>query len=392
MTRLKSTRSIFSGRDGRRRLAVDVGATSSTCRAAASGSSSRSAESTRPATGSLLQLERQRAGVDPRQLEQVVDEQRERPHLLAQRRQVVVRLVARPSSIASIIACIEASGVRRSWLAQATSSRRASKSCSMLAAIALNESASCAISLGAARRARAPTGRRRRARAEASPTRRIDCDDPAREQERRRRRPPWRSRRRRRGSSGRRPCGTSPSPRRARRRAARRPRRARARRAGATRSARRAARRRRASADARLAPATTSARPITGRAGSRRPRRSAGGAGGRGRPRASRAGGGCARSPCRCRAPAAWPQTRSMRWSREKTRRGFEARNQSRSNSRAVSVDRLARPRHLAARRRRATTSPNSSRSGRRRRAPSERRSTVRTRAASSRGENGFVT
>ena len=35
---------------------------------------------------------------------------------------------ASPSSIASSIACIEASGVRRSWLAHATSSRRASNS------------------------------------------------------------------------------------------------------------------------------------------------------------------------------------------------------------------------------------------------------------------------
>ena len=36
------------------------------------------------------QLERERAGVDPGQLEQVVDEHRERPHLVAQRRQVVL--------------------------------------------------------------------------------------------------------------------------------------------------------------------------------------------------------------------------------------------------------------------------------------------------------------
>ena len=46
---------------------------------------------------------------------------------------------ASPSLIASIIACIEASGVRRSWLAHATSSRRASKRRSIESAIALND-------------------------------------------------------------------------------------------------------------------------------------------------------------------------------------------------------------------------------------------------------------
>ena len=63
--------------------------------------------------------------------------------------------------------------MRRSWLAQATSSRRASKSCSMLAAIVLKESASCAISFAppvGARAARSPAA----SRAEASPTRRIE--------------------------------------------------------------------------------------------------------------------------------------------------------------------------------------------------------------------------
>jgi hypothetical protein len=33
----------------------------------------------------VLKLERQRAAADPRQLEQVVDERRERPHLVVQR-------------------------------------------------------------------------------------------------------------------------------------------------------------------------------------------------------------------------------------------------------------------------------------------------------------------
>ncbi len=54
----------------------------------------------------------------------------------------------RPSSSASSIACMFASGVRRSWLAQATSSRRASNRRSRLAAISLNEAARSATSAG----------------------------------------------------------------------------------------------------------------------------------------------------------------------------------------------------------------------------------------------------
>jgi hypothetical protein len=46
------------------------------------------------------------------------------------------------------IACIEAIGVRRSWLAQATSSRRASKSAARREAISLKEAASWASSAG----------------------------------------------------------------------------------------------------------------------------------------------------------------------------------------------------------------------------------------------------
>ena len=40
----------------------------------------------------LTQLERKHAGVDPRELEQVVDERRQHPQLVADRRQVFVRL------------------------------------------------------------------------------------------------------------------------------------------------------------------------------------------------------------------------------------------------------------------------------------------------------------
>ena len=77
---------------------------------------------------------------------------------------------ARPSSSASSIACMFASGVRRSWLAQATSSRRASNSRSRLAAISLNDAARSATSAGpdsgartreVAGRERAPTRRAR---------------------------------------------------------------------------------------------------------------------------------------------------------------------------------------------------------------------------------------
>ena len=64
-----------------------------------------------------------------------------------------------------------ASGVRRSWLAQATSSRRASKSRSRLAAISLNEAARSAISAGpdgGARTLRSPRARRPEASRTAS--------------------------------------------------------------------------------------------------------------------------------------------------------------------------------------------------------------------------------
>ena len=66
---------------------------------------------------------------------------------------------ASPSSSASIIAFIAATGVRRSWLAQATSWRRASKTSSTFAAISLNDAA----------RSRARRSRRVDARALRSP-------------------------------------------------------------------------------------------------------------------------------------------------------------------------------------------------------------------------------
>ena len=66
-----------------------------------------------------------------------------------------------PSCRASSIAWMFASGVRRSWLAQATSSRRASNNRSRLAAIWLNDAASSSISAGpvlGARTVRSPSG------------------------------------------------------------------------------------------------------------------------------------------------------------------------------------------------------------------------------------------
>ena len=70
---------------------------------------------------------------------------------------------ARPSSIASSMAVIDATGVRRSWLAAAMSSRRASKRLSSSEAIALNELPSLASSRGppvGARTVRSPCARR----------------------------------------------------------------------------------------------------------------------------------------------------------------------------------------------------------------------------------------
>ena len=80
---------------------------------------------------------------------------------------------ASPSSSASSIACMFASGVRRSWLAQATSWRRASKSPSTLAAISLKLVASSASSVGPSSGARAARSPRARA-ADAERTRSIE--------------------------------------------------------------------------------------------------------------------------------------------------------------------------------------------------------------------------
>ena len=103
---------------------------------------------------------------------------------------------ASPSSIASIIACIDASGVRRSWLAHATSSRRASKSRSIESAIALTERATSATSTGplvgrACREISGGETTRRLAQAverSADPARERQCDDQRAQRRRRRHR------------------------------------------------------------------------------------------------------------------------------------------------------------------------------------------------------------
>ena len=59
-------------------------------RARASASTPRRQDGRAPASSRLAQLERERAAVDPGELEEVVDERRERANLVAQRGQVVV--------------------------------------------------------------------------------------------------------------------------------------------------------------------------------------------------------------------------------------------------------------------------------------------------------------
>ena len=110
-----------------------------------------------------LAVGRDGVGVELGELEEVVDQHRHGPHLVVDRRHVVLGR-HQPSSTASSIACRAASGVRRSWLAQATSSRRTSKRRSRFAAIsfiAAARSANSAVELrrahgGRARPPRAP--------------------------------------------------------------------------------------------------------------------------------------------------------------------------------------------------------------------------------------------
>ena len=101
-----------------------------------------------------MQLECESTGVNARELEEVVDEQR-KGRTCSRRTGTYSPGSPRPSSSASSIACMLASGVRRSWLAQATSSRRVSKRRPRFAPISLKDAASSATSAGPPSGARA---------------------------------------------------------------------------------------------------------------------------------------------------------------------------------------------------------------------------------------------
>ena len=156
--RLSSTRSIFSGAKRAVPSSVDARGEldASPSRIGLDAAQARLDDRLESAA---RELEGERTRVDACQLEKVVDE-RARAPAPAPERGKARRGSTRPSSSASSIACMLASGVRRSWLAQATSSRRASKSRSRLAAISLNETARSRDLRRAAARAPAPPGRR----------------------------------------------------------------------------------------------------------------------------------------------------------------------------------------------------------------------------------------
>ena len=262
-------------------------------RSRASASTPRSEASTAPAIGASSSSRPSAPCVDLRELEEVVDQGGERVRLLLERRQRLGRCHHTVWS-ASNIAWMFASGVRRSWLAQATSSRRASNSRSRLAAISLNDACEVVELRGAgARRAHGEVAVGQAPRSVADRVDRVDdraAQPEPGEDGHGARRPP-----RRRGSSRRRPCGTSPSRTGARPRAEGRRRTRRGRRSAGERwaVARSATARRKPMPS--VATATTTAFQITARACSRRPRRSGDGPGATGRPRSSPATG--ARAP-----------------------------------------------------------------------------------------------
>ena len=124
VSRLSSTRSTWSG--AQRTTGVSPRRWSSvTPRARASASTPRMQECTRGATAatcSHARARRRRSGRARRGRRQVC-----RVGARAPAEAQVLLGCASPSSIASSMALIDATGVRRSWLAAATSSRRASK-------------------------------------------------------------------------------------------------------------------------------------------------------------------------------------------------------------------------------------------------------------------------
>ena len=230
--------------------------------------------------------------------------------------------------------------MRRSWLAHATSSRRASNRRSRLAAISLKDAARSATSAGpdsGARTLRSPAAtcadasrtrstEREIERARTRPAITATVADAGRDGEdldvvaHVERHPAGEQHGREREADGERGEAGELQPQ-AREEAKEhdraqpdRERRARRRR-GRSRSSRRASR---------------------ARAGSRRPTPSGDGAARTDRPRSSP----CSRRTCTVTVPvssaASYPQTRLMSWSRPKTRRGWLARNQRRSNSFAV--------------------------------------------------------
>ena len=301
------------------------------------------------------------------------------------------RSVASPSSIASSIAVIEAIGVRRSWLAAATSSRRASKRLSRFAAISLNERPSSReLARAVLGRARCEVARCELRRGGAQP---LDAPrDRAAEDERC-------ATAAERGCRGDRedlhvvahvehhPARRSTATeRQQRRRAARAPPSC-SRTVGSSRSpnARERGRPR------ACMPATTSAKPITARTGSRRPRPSRGA-------RALRVALDLRAQPLHVHrhrpgverglvAPDAVHQLVAREHLPRMRREEEEEVELLRGQAQRLAVDR-----DLARRARRSSESPERRAARSARRACAVRRSTVRTRTASSRGENGFVT
>ena len=166
--RLNSTRSIFSGAQRAVTSSGTLAARSIPLRRA-SASTPRRHDSTTGSSGAA-RSSRVSAPASMRASSKRSSTSDERTPTCSRSTGRVVSGSTRPSSSASSIACMFASGVRRSWLAHATSSRRASKSRSRLSAISLNEAARSATSAGpdsGARTARSPPARR----AEASRTR-----------------------------------------------------------------------------------------------------------------------------------------------------------------------------------------------------------------------------
>ena len=141
-----STRSSLSGAK-RAVSSASTSASSRTCRLRASASMLRSELETMGATGSLCSSSVS-APASIRASSKMSSTSRDSVRTCSRSTGTYSSGAARPSSTASSIACMFASGVRRSWLAHATSSRRVSKSRRRLSPISLNDVARSAISVG----------------------------------------------------------------------------------------------------------------------------------------------------------------------------------------------------------------------------------------------------